>query len=210
LIKKRAIEKCDEETIEDTINFCDNFDFSDQDGIIDKCIVEVDINHLNEIDFFYNTSLEAWINKNGEQTTFIDCISEIWDFEEKVNETNDSLALAYFENCTITTILVNLRNYTRSKYDLDPTSYSKLIWTILENNIELTNSTILKSKYNIDDEGLVLAVDSITFCIEKILGGELSEIFNSESDESFSAFNGYSNDYVAISEEILDRDLFDE
>lgn len=210
LIKNRIIERCDEEIIEDTISFCDNFDFSDEESIIDKCIVQVNFNQLNEIDFFYNTSLEVWINKNGEQTTFIDCISEIWVFEEKANEPNDSVALAYFENCAITTTLANLRNYTRSKYELESTTYAKLIWTILENNIDLTNSEILKSKYNIDDEGLVLAVDSLTFCIEKILGGELSEIFNAEIDDSFSSFNGYANDYIAISEEILGRDIFDE
>ncbi len=210
LIKNRIIEGWDEETIEDTISFCDNFDFSDDDSIIDKCFVEVNFDRLNEIDFFYNTFLDVWMNNNGEQTTFIDCISEIWDFEEKANEANDSVALVYFENCVITTTLAILRNYTRSKYDLEPTIYAKLIWTILENNIDSTNSTILKSKYNMDDEGLVLAVESITFCIEKILGGELSEIFNAEMDDSFSAFNGYSNDYIAISEEILDRDIFDE
>ncbi len=210
LIINRIIERSNEETVEDIISFCDNFDFSDEDSIIDKCFVEVNFNQLSEIDFFYNTSIEVWLNKKGQQTTFIDCISEIWLFEEKANEENDSEAMAFIENCTITTTLANLRNYARSKYDLEPTAYAKLIWTILENNIDLTNSILLKSKYNIDDEGLLLAVDSITFCIEKILGGELSDIFNAENDNSYSSFNGYSNDYIAISEEILGRDIFDE
>jgi hypothetical protein len=210
LIKKSTIQNFAEEEQEEIINFCDNFNFVDEDNITNKCAIDIDFNQLNQIDFFYNTSVQVWSNGNANAVSFIDCVSDIWDFEKSVEKNDDSLLLKYFENCMITTILVNLRNYARSKYNLDSNAYAKIIWTILENNIELTNVEVLKSKYNVDDEGFVLAVNSVSFAIEKILGIQLIENFNSETDNSFNSFNGYSNDYIAISNELLGRDIFDE
>ncbi|MFM2195249.1 MAG: hypothetical protein RL092_849 [Bacteroidota bacterium] len=210
LIKKSTIQNFAEEEQEEIINFCDNFNFVDEDNITNKCAIDIDFNQLNQIDFFYNTSVQVWSNGNANAVSFIDCVSDIWDFEKSVEKNDDSLLLKYFENCMITTILVNLRNYARSKYNLDSNACAKIIWTILENNIELTNVEVLKSKYNVDDEGFVLAVNSVSFAIEKILGIQLIENFNSETDNSFNSFNGYSNDYIAISNELLGRDIFDE
>lgn len=51
-------------------------------------------------------------------------------------------------------------------------------------------------------------LNQFVFCMEKILGGSLDEKFNSETDDACNDFHGYRNDYILISEEILDRDIF--
>jgi hypothetical protein len=205
LIVKSVINNCeDQEECESINEFSLNFDFNDNDQIAEQAIISMDLEKLNQIDFLYNTAIDVWIDKKGEQASFIDCVSEIWKIDGQLTKTLVD-SRCFFENCMITSILANLKNYTRSKYDLDATDYAKLIWTILENHLELTNSEVLKSEYNVEDEGRVLAVDTMTFCLEKILACNLEEKFL-----TVNALNGYSNDHILISEELLDRDIFDE
>jgi hypothetical protein len=205
LIVKSVINNCeDQEECESINEFSLNFDFNDNDQIAEQAIISMDLEKLNQIDFFYNTAIDVWIDKKGEQASFIDCVSEVWEIDVQTTETIVD-SRCFFENCMISSIMVNLKEYTRSRYNLDSTGYAKLIWTILENHLELTNSEILKSEYNVEDEGRDLAVGTMTFCLEKILGCDLEEKFL-----TVNAFNGYSNDHILISEELLDRDIFDE
>ena len=205
LILKSFISNCEEQEEFESINeFSLNFNFNDNDHIAEQTIIPMDLEKLNQIDFLYNTAIDVWIDKKGEQASFIDCVSEVWEIDAQSTETLVD-SRCFFENCMISSILVNLKDYTRSKYNLDSTDYAKLIWTILQNHLELTNSEILKSEYNVEDEGRYLAVDTMTFCLEKILGCDLEEKFL-----TLNALNGYSNDHILISEELLDRDIFDE
>jgi hypothetical protein len=205
LILKSFVSNCeDQEEFESINEFSLNFDFNDNEQIVEQSVMPMDLEKLNQIDFFYNTAIDVWIDKKGEQASFIDCVVEVWEIDaHSIESAVDSRC--FFENCMISSIIVNLKEYTRSKYNLDSTGYAKLIWTILENHLELTNSEILKSEYNVEDEGRDLAVDTMTFCLEKILGCDLEEKFL-----TVNAFNGYSNDHILISEELLDRDIFDE
>ena len=97
LIKKSTIQNFAEEEQEEIINFCDNFNFVDEDNITNKCAIDIDFNQLNQIDFFYNTSVQVWSNGNANAVSFIDCVSDIWDFEKSVEKNDDSLLLKYFE-----------------------------------------------------------------------------------------------------------------
>jgi hypothetical protein len=205
LILKSCISNCEEQEEFESINeFSLNFDFNDNDQIAEQSVMPMDLEKLNQIDFFYNTAIDVWIDKKGEQASFIDCVSEVWEIDVQTTETIVD-SRCFFENCMISSIMVNLKEYTRSRYNLDSTGYAKLIWTILENHLELTNSEILKSEYNVEDEGRDLAVGTMTFCLEKILGCDLEEKFL-----TVNAFNGYSNDHILIADELLDRDIFDE
>jgi hypothetical protein len=205
LILKSCISNCEEQEEFESINeFSLNFDFNDNDQIAEQSVMPMDLEKLNQIDFLYNTAIDVWLNKKGEHASFIDCVSEVWEIDVQTTETIVD-SRCFFENCMISSIMVNLKEYTRSRYNLDSTGYAKLIWTILENHLELTNSEILKSEYNVEDEGRDLAVGTMTFCLEKILGCDLEEKFL-----TVNAFNGYSNDHILISEELLDRDIFDE
>ena len=208
LILKSIIKNCEnEKEIESIISFCDNFNFNDNDSIAENCTLGIDIDELKQIDFLSYVPVDVWVNKNGDKACFIDCVAQIWNLEKKSISTKDESLCYYFDNCMISSILVNLKNYTQSKHEIDSAIYATMIWTIQENRIELTNSVILKSVYGVDDEYL-LAVGSMVFCMEKILGGSLDEKFNSETDDACNDFHGYRNDYILISEEILDRDIF--
>jgi hypothetical protein len=205
LILKSCISNCEEQEEFESINeFSLNFDFNDNDQIAEQSVMPMDLEKLNQIDFLYNTAIDVWLNKKGEHASFIDCVSEVWEIDVQTTETIVD-SRCFFENCMISSIMVNLKEYTRSRYNLDSTGYAKLIWTILENHLELTNSEILKSEYNVEDEGRDLAVGTMTFCLEKILGCDLEEKFL-----TVNAFNGYSNDHILIADELLDRDIFDE
>jgi len=88
-------------------------------------------------------------------------------------------------------------------------SYAKIIWTILENSISSCAKQDIVRTYFTEDDDYVLVVDSIYFYFEQMLHIDLESEYNSESDESYTKSQGYRTDFVALSESLLEMDLFD-
>ena len=203
------LENVQPENDNDYDRMVDLFSFPYLEAIEQKLNLDVDLQYLSEIDFMFNTNLSVWQTEDVYRKTFLDATFHKWDLEKKLVKQNLEAEVIYLENVVLTMICRNFAELTRTRYNLDSISYAKVIWTILENNISSCENEDFLRTYFTEDDDYVLVVDSIYFYFENILHFDLENEFNSEIDTNFSRFKDYRTDFVALSERLLEMDLFD-
>jgi hypothetical protein len=186
------------------------FSFSDIEKINEYATIDnIDLNALDQIDFVFNTNLSIWVSNGYAPATFLDATFHKWDLENKLVKKDREAEVIYLKNLVLTMISRNFAELTRSRYNLDSMSYAKMIWTILENSISSCEKQDILRTYFTEDDDYLLIVDSIYFYFEHLLHFDMENEFNSEIDADFSQFQGYRTDFVALSETLLEMDLFD-
>jgi hypothetical protein len=203
------LENVQPENDNDYDQMVDLFSFPYLEAIEQKLNLDVDLQSLSEIDFMFNTNLSVWQTEDVYRKTFLDATFHKWELEKKLVKQNLEAEVIYLENVVLTMICRNFAELTRTRYNLDSISYAKVIWTILENNISSCENEDFLRTYFTEDDDYVLVVDSIYFYFEHLLHFDLENEFNSEIDTNFSRFQDYRTDFVALSERLLQMDLFD-
>lgn len=205
----KFLENAQPENDNDYDRMVDLFSFPYLKDIEQKLKLDVDLQSLSEIDFMFNTNLSVWQTEDVYRKTFLDATFHKWDLEKKLVKKDKEAEDIYLNNVVLTMICRNFAELTRSRYNLDSLSYATMIWTILENRISSCENEDFLRTYFTEDDNYVLVVDSIYFYFEHILYFDLENEFNSEIDTNFSRFQDYRTDFVALSERLLQMDLFD-
>lgn len=203
------LENVQPENDNDYDQMVDLFSFPYLEDIEQKLNLDVDLQSLSEIDFMFNTNLSVWQTEDVYRKTFLDATFHKWDLENKLVKKDREAEVIYLKNLVLTMISRNFAELTRSRYNLDSMSYAKMIWTILENSISSCEKQDILRTYFTEDDDYLLIVDSIYFYFEHLLHFDMENEFNSEIDADFSQFQGYRTDFVALSETLLEMDLFD-
>lgn len=203
------LENAQPENDNDYDRMVDLFSFPYLEDIEQKSNLDIDLQSLSEIDFMFNTNLSVWQTEDVYRKTFLDATFHKWDLEKKLVKKDQEAEDIYLNNVVLTMICRNFAELTRSRYNLDSLSYATMIWTILENRISSCENEDFLRTYFTEDDDYVLVVDSIYFYFEHILHFDLENEFNSEIDTNFSRFQDYRTDFVALSERLLEMDLFD-
>lgn len=185
------------------------FTFSDIEKINEFATIDnIDLNALDQIDFVFNTNLSVWVSDGYAPVTFLDATFHKWDLEKKLVKKDRETEVIYLQNVVLTIICRNFAELT-SKYDLNGKQFATIIWTILENGISSCENEAFFRTYFNEDSDRDLVIDSVYFYFEHLLHFDLENEFNSEIDTNFSQFQGYRTDFIALSETLLEMDLFD-
>jgi hypothetical protein len=205
----KQIENCEDVSkIDSLIEFSYNFELNDIVEIEEDFVLQVSKDSIDQIDFFFNSNINVWGSTGEETQTFLDALYSRYNFESQILELDQQLATNYIRNLILTFITLNCRNYSRPSLEFDSESFAKIFWTILENSAS-SCETELYINYFDEDSDYEIVVDPLYFFLERILFFDLENDFNSEIDTDFSNYNGYRTDFIALSEDLLDGDIFD-
>ncbi|MEY3048455.1 MAG: hypothetical protein RL365_493 [Bacteroidota bacterium] len=205
----KQIENCEDESkIDNLIEFSNNFELHDIIEIKEKFVLQLSKDSIEQIDFFFNTNINVWSSNEEVTQSFLDALNARYNFESKILGLNQQLASNYIRNLILTFITLNFRNYSRPSLEFDSGNFAKIFWTILENSAS-SCETELYTNYFDEDDDYAIVVDPLYFFLEKILFFDLENDFNSDIDTDFNNYHGYRTDFIALSEDLLDADIFD-
>jgi hypothetical protein len=148
--------------------------------------------------YWASASDYKWSIGNENKKNFVEIILDIL----KINiENYEDTALNYslLRNTATTCLWTSLQSYTMQRPTPESEDLANCLWSVFCDSAH--EIEIFKGDGNFGQE----AVDNI---IKYILRMDKEE-FNTEENDDLESFNDYVHDYVKISEEILDRDIFD-
>jgi hypothetical protein len=139
-----------------------------------------------------------WSKDGGDKKLFIEVVLDL----AKMSSTNyeDTLLnYAKLRNTAICCLWTSLQAYTMMRPTPDSEDLANCLWSVLADAAH--DIEIFKADGNFGQE----AVD---YMLKYILRMD-KEAFNAEENDELESFNDYVHDYIKISEEILDKDIFD-
>jgi hypothetical protein len=143
-----------------------------------------------------------WSKAGGDKKLFIEVVLDLAKMSS-ANYEDTFLNYAKLRNTAITCLWTSLQAYTMMRPRPDSQDLANCLWSVFDDYAHEID--IFKADGNFCQE----ALNNI---IEYILRINIDE-FNAEENpcdrDDLEFFNGYEHDYIKISEEILDRDIFD-
>lgn len=192
--------------VEDNLTPQVNLDFIEQfcNDLFNKLMTEISFNPEIEFMTYFNPERKSeeywrsntdwlWSNEQGgDEMTFTELI-----FNRAGLDINDiDYDSDKYVNFGISSLWIALRNYASDFPEADELAIC--LWTVFDNAHEICN------------DGSGVNWDIIQRIIEDLLYINMDDYNTEESDdEDLEAYDPYVHDFIKISQEILDRDIFD-
>lgn len=190
----------DDQSLQDTFDFIDQYD----SDFSNRLITELSFNPEEEFSTYFNPERKSedywrsntdwlWSNKPGDdEMTFTELMFNRAGLD--INDTDyDS---DKYVNWGISSLWIALRNYASDFPEADELAIC--LWTVFDNAHEICN------------DGSGVNWDIIQILIEDLLYINMDDYNTEESDdEDLKAYDPYVHDFIKISQEILDKDIFD-
>lgn len=190
----------DDQSLQDTFDFIDQFD----SDFSNKLTTELSFNPEEEFHTYFNPERQSesgwrnntdwlWSNEQGgDEMTFTELI-----FNRAGLDINDTdYDGDKYVNWGISSLWIALRNYASDFPDAEDMAIC--LWTVFDNTHEICN------------DGSGVNWDIIQILIEDLLYINMDDYNTEESDdEDLEAYDPYVHDFIKISQEILDKDIFD-
>lgn len=151
-------------------------------------------------DFWLSPKDFKWSSESSEKGVFIEVLLSEMGID--INHYEDTqLNYAILRNAATSYLWVSLQNYCSEFPDSE--DLANCLWSVFSDSAH--DIDIFKSDGNFCQE----AVDNILKYILRMDKDSFNADENPEDRDDLNSFNDYVHDYVKISEEIIDKDIFD-